>query len=362
MMYPSAVDRYRLLSLILRSCRESSGMLQKQVAYRSGLSPATVSNLEHLDQSVAAPQRRVSRQDLIQVATWGLELPQETIDTLLWLYDGKTLSGEEIRRWLRGYQPDARPHTLSWEEGRCQSIALLERVAANLREGPSYDATVTVYPSDLQSYLVCQQAQLDEELIPGQRLVVTAGPSFLLHLPEHSRRVAEEFTQSLGPVDIGALERITRSRLELFMTNTKAYGHRAICDRGVFERHFTQPEGLPVEEFLYRLKRLQHIVRLVECPDLHFEMRLDNHTPSLEWGVKNLRQALMFGAPRSGEYVNAPWGIQYIQWKDERTVVEFVLQFEHRWGTLGVGEKASQEILAELREIQRFAESKLKAL
>jgi hypothetical protein len=43
------------------------------------------------------------------VLTWGLELPQDKIDAVLWLYDGKFLDAEEARHYVKGYLPEAQP-------------------------------------------------------------------------------------------------------------------------------------------------------------------------------------------------------------------------------------------------------------
>jgi transcriptional regulator with XRE-family HTH domain len=117
LMYPHPVDRFRLIQRLATSARTSYrpsrsginqvGISQEALARRASVSQATVSNIENLEKTVGSASRRVRREDLLKVLTWGLELDSNHIDAILWLFDGEALREDEIRRYVRGYQPAA---------------------------------------------------------------------------------------------------------------------------------------------------------------------------------------------------------------------------------------------------------------
>jgi predicted XRE-type DNA-binding protein len=70
-MYPHLVDRYRIIQKLVRLARgtfynnniQQNGLSQQAVARASGVSQATISNVENLERSVSNSKRRISRED-----------------------------------------------------------------------------------------------------------------------------------------------------------------------------------------------------------------------------------------------------------------------------------------------------------
>jgi transcriptional regulator with XRE-family HTH domain len=74
-MYPHLVDRYRIIQKLVRLARgtfynniQQNGLSHQAVARASGVSQATISNVENLERSVSNSKRRISREDFLK--TW----------------------------------------------------------------------------------------------------------------------------------------------------------------------------------------------------------------------------------------------------------------------------------------------------
>ena len=106
LMYPHPLDRFRLIQRLAIAARTTFrpgragigqyGISQETLARRASVSQATVSNLENLEKTIDSPRRRVRREDLLRICTWGLELEAEHIDALLWLFDGEKPSTASV--------------------------------------------------------------------------------------------------------------------------------------------------------------------------------------------------------------------------------------------------------------------------
>src|SRR5579875_2569624 len=108
LMYPHALDRWRLLQWLVKVARTTyphpgggpRGIDQASLARRARTSQTTISNLEHLEKAITMPQRKVGRDELLKVLIWGLALPRSRIDAILYLYDGRPLQPAELQHYL----------------------------------------------------------------------------------------------------------------------------------------------------------------------------------------------------------------------------------------------------------------------
>src|SRR5690349_5354349 len=110
-MFPHKVDRYRVLRYVLQQARQSfrresgrPGLTQEELAKRLARKQSTVSNFERLKylEKLARDNRKINREKLLSVLTWGLKLPHQTIDAILWLAEGQNfrpLDEHEIVRY-----------------------------------------------------------------------------------------------------------------------------------------------------------------------------------------------------------------------------------------------------------------------
>src|SRR5262245_2305421 len=113
-MFPHPIDRYRLIQRIARLGRATYGRrrasdeddLQLVVARRASVSPTIVANMENLEKCLNDPARKPSRDRFLKVVTWGLELPRDEVESLLWLFGETPLTERDTKHFL-GYLTDA---------------------------------------------------------------------------------------------------------------------------------------------------------------------------------------------------------------------------------------------------------------
>src|SRR5947209_6629786 len=94
LLYPNEADRYWLLRLIIKDELKGAQMKEETLAARIGRTQPTISALLH----VGTNKYRATRDTVLQVFARGFEKDPAQVDTLLWLFDGKPMTQEEIEK------------------------------------------------------------------------------------------------------------------------------------------------------------------------------------------------------------------------------------------------------------------------
>lgn len=280
LMYPHAVDRYRILQKLLRTSRETlrlpgntrPGINQTTLAKKARVSQATISMLENLEQLADTPNRHVSRETLLKVLTWGLELPPTTLDPLLWLYDGEQLREDELRHYVRSYLPGAvvQPYTDAAVPTLRQRVLALLRHALTSNPILQHTAVDVVFAmGEEQDQLRGLQAIAMLEALPGLRLVVTRYPSLLTH-PPATYQSDELVPPNVQTADVWqAIRALNAQRQALFLEHLEHYGERRLLYKPALE-DYARLEGCHYLSVPRRRCELTELMRLG-----HLKVRLD---------------------------------------------------------------------------------------
>ncbi|MAG37473.1 MAG: hypothetical protein CL878_14655 [Dehalococcoidia bacterium] len=363
-LYPHVVDRHRLLQRIFKALREAAGLSQAALAARAFVAQSTISNAENLDKGVDRPNRRITRDHLLRLVTWGLELAQTDLTVLLWLYDGSALDAEDIRRYLRGYLPRAQPGREDAAALRTHLFALLDRllVARSSNSGALGGGGITAHMqllfSSAADELRGEQALLQLEKIPGQRLFFSDLPSRLTHPPDTHRRysILSALIRSSGNSKLAETSwDLTEQRVHTFLTHLARYGERSIHSRTALTHYLSDSPGYHLS-LAQRHEHIQHWIQLLRDHP-HYEVALVEDTPDLEVEMKPGVAVLLRakGAVRHFERETAPeqslWGPRYLVWDDEASALSFTLAFERYWHALAPGDRSKDEIVGYLEAL-----------
>ncbi|RMF84969.1 MAG: hypothetical protein D6736_18260 [Nitrospinota bacterium] len=359
LMYPAEVDRYRLIQKLVRQARATyhvaetgqRGIDQTALAIAARVSQATISNLENLEKAVTSRRRRVSREELIRVLTWGLELEQAWIDAILWLYDGEPLNEDEIRRYVRGYLPEAAPAKYTTTELRRLVLCLLQEALSAHDQSPRVQPVTVklIFSGDERAILEADEALLQMERLPGQSLLVSEYPSHLTHPPEAHKSgelVGSRFiTDALRQQWLS----VNWKRVETFYHNLELYGQRSIHCKASVQRYLQRDfsHRLTLEQ---RRRQIAHWITLLESYD-HYQVGLAETTPALELKLKGTVQAMMRSACRYEDDRWPHWGPRYVLWVDETSVFRFFLNFENAWDAIPPQDRDKEEVIRWLRTL-----------
>ncbi|MGE5595846.1 MAG: hypothetical protein ACM3S1_07410 [Hyphomicrobiales bacterium] len=334
LMYPHALDRYRVLQLIVRQLRdqfrlpgqEVPGVGQKLIALRARVGQPTVSNLENLQESLHSPKRHVGREELVKVLAWGLELDQLRIDALLWLYDGHTLSAGEVRAYLRGYLPQAVPARYCAEELRAAVLAELDRYVALREQGPErHLSDVRLFSANEDKRADILAAAITQDSVPGQRLLVKTSLTLNL-LRDETGTPLHDWRANVG----NGNGRRSTTRFQRAVTT---YGERSIHPVSAIVRyldpHINHPLSLQT--------RQQHVANLISLMKAApaYEVGFADNTPTLEFICRGLTSAVILSAvKKSWDWPHSDWGPAAIEFWDTKSVLWFSLLFERQWDAL----------------------------
>lgn len=339
LMYPHALDRYRVLQLVLRQLRldhrpgqHEPGVGQKWVALRARVGQPTVSNLEHIAESLDSPKRHVGREELLKVLTWGFELAPERVDALLWLYDGQPLAASELRAYVRGYAPEAALHEYTAAELRALVLAELRRFIEGEAPGELRQlAAVRLFTASPEGRLEIARASVEHEGAPAHRLTIRAELPLASHRwPRSLPKDADPFAGFEDDRDVASLGRRVSVGV---MRSMERFGERGIHSRGALKRFLDPaiPHPLPFDE---RLRDLATYIDLLERTPV-YEIAFTDSTPGLELAAKSLvHAAILSGVLPTPSVAGLDWGPAIIQFSDLRTVAWFLLLFESQWDAI----------------------------
>lgn len=359
-LYPAKIDRYRIIEKLVRWARETCripetgevGIKQTVLAQRAYVCQPTISNLENLATSFKDPKRCPNREELIKVLTWGLELQQECIDPILWLYDGQPLTEEEIRRYIRGYLPEATPKNYTFAELRHLVLQQLEKILTDYaRSDRIKRQPVKVIPSggeheELEAY--AELLRMEQE--PGQSFMIIQHPSHLVHPPElHASGELIRFP-IISKKGRQRWLAMNEQRLEGFLFNLATYGERSIHSKSVL-KNYLREKHLSRTQWEQRKKQIEHWITLLESYE-HYQVGLIETFPYFELKIKSTVGAMVRSPLDNCEkYPCLPWGPRYFLWSDEYTVLRFFLDFEHLWETIPEEDRTKERVIKFLRKV-----------
>jgi len=350
LMYPSAVDRHRIIQQLLKAERRTSRLIshqqgrfrQEALARRTLVSQATISNLENLT------KKPVRRAELLKVVSCGLEMPQDTIDPILWLFDGCPLNADEIRGYVRGYLPEAQPRIYDAGALRAQVLKLLEEVRkSHFESGNAQDAKIQIFSQEQR--VEGETAVYDMEQRPGRQRFITEYPPYLFlgteFVTRDPHRVSSDDVRQ-------TLLSIHEQRIETLHHNLKEYGGCAIFCKTSLQQYFrdhasTAAELAPLQDQITRC------ISLLESYE-YFEIGLADVTPDLELDIKSSEQAMLQGAVGycfARDRTRQSWGPYYIRWFDEASVLSFFLAFERAWDAIPTPDRTKEAVIRWLREL-----------
>ncbi|HEX3822651.1 MAG TPA: hypothetical protein VHW45_20130 [Candidatus Sulfotelmatobacter sp.] len=326
LLFPQKIDRFRLIQFLFRRIREQQpGRRQQVLGVKAGVSQASVSRLENLviDDNV----KNIQRDKLLSIICHGLNLPQDDVEALLWLYDGVSLGAFEVDRYLKNYIPNAAVGTFRSDELRQAVLSLLDRA---VEHGGPHKASVEMrFKADATARLAEVKELLEYEERPGQRLFITTIPTSLVHPAS-----AFDTGEIVPPVIKAAgcestFQPLHKRRQELFLRNIERFGERSIHSKRALE-HYVKDRDAHFTTLDQRRLQIKNWIQLLTANE-HYEIGLEDEVPQLELCVKTTPVALIRGVSEDRNQKNPFWGVHHIFWRDEISVFSFILSFEQRW-------------------------------
>jgi transcriptional regulator with XRE-family HTH domain len=353
-MYPHPIDRLRIVRLLLRHSRKRlirpngrAGFTEKELAKKLNISQTTLSNLEsesHLKQVALGEATPISRKSLVQILTWGLALPQQHVDAILWLYQGekfKALQDIEVDRYAPYLKP-TQSRLYDGNELRCCVLAWLKSVLNALIEGAktkqgNVEVTVKmVFELDELSDLETDRELFKMETVPGQRLLVSKYPSYLTY-PPHVYDSGEWRGFAILSEDGRREEHtITDRRRQNFLNNLSLYGERSIHSIGSLRRYLQK--GFKHRfTFTQRKEHIEYWIQLLDQHD-YYQVAFAPAEPEIELEIKSTVSACLRGAPGDRHWQKIPnknqsivCGPRLVYWYDRASVLAFLLDYEREW-------------------------------
>ncbi|HEY6806394.1 MAG TPA: hypothetical protein VI306_22635 [Pyrinomonadaceae bacterium] len=377
-MYPHQLDRYYMMGYIMRQLRLSKRFSQDELGKLIESSRSTIErsrtplstlqrrisfieNFSQLKQRAENGQSPMARGEFIRTTSDGLGLSQMETDALLWLIeaaDFKPLNKDELRSHvsLRNY----RPREYSQEELRQACLQLLLE-AVNV--DPTYKNTHAdmVLGRDEEDEIVFREKLLELEIKPGQRLLVSKYPSFLI-FPGDAIEFLEGF-KGLSPPAKARVKELTHKRRENFRVNIREYGERCIHSIESLRRYLSRKTRLhiPISQ---RRQHVQHLIKMLQEND-RFEIALARVEPETELVIKSGQAAGLRGTAREiyKRTDNVIVGPLYLFWwsppdKPCTTAYSFMLDFERAWHQVP---KTLREKPGVIRELEGLLEESVEA-
>lgn len=355
-MFPHPLDRYRLIQRIARLGRATYARrrdsdehdLQAVVARRAGVSPTIIANVENLERSVDDPARKPSRERFLKVLTWGLELPPDEIEALLWLFGEAPLTERDRKHYL-GYLTDAErrgPRDLTPQRLRQVVLRQVRAVIDHaMPESGSHTAAMTVYMATAEGRLASERQLLELERCPGQRLRSAQLPS-IVNFPREVHRDRAFVDRLLAHDTIRMTDaqqqvgrEIFRERMIAFEESLATYGGRTIIEKPSLVWYVTaRDEGKARKWRRPPERRWEHVDGLIQLLDHpHFQIGLveAEAASELEISLKTTERVMLRSADHRELWeVNPQWGPRLFASDDEATVLQFYYDFECAWDRL----------------------------
>lgn len=288
----------------------------------------------------------------------GLKRPRKDIDAILWLYEGelfKPLQEREAPSYLKPLE------TAEYATGthlRDHIVDLLTKALRVYIPGPvKEDSTVKmIFELDQALGVESDEALLEIESEPGQRLTVTKYPSGLTyppHIYDYGQwRIPYEQLSDEGKQKRSA---VTDKRRQIFSEHLQLYGERSIHSRESLTRYL-QPKCKHRLSYERRVENVKHWIDLLDRNE-HYEVGLAQEEQELELAIKNTVGAFLTGP--AGEIHSlktqakdrgihcGPW---FVQWCDNVSIFAFFVDFEQKWAAIPEEWRNRTEIINWLRK------------
>lgn len=339
-LYPSAIDRHRLVGLLLRALRKNAPLTQTRLAALAGVSQATVSHLERL---ATEKPRSVRRRELLQVLFGGLKVHPRYGNVIAWLYDTVPLLEEESHRYdlkLRDDEFDA----ASYETLQSGLVDLLREVGPGKFQESStkYRGMVcVVFEAQEHSRIQQDLALFEMEKLRGQRLLVTAFPSLLTRPDKLEFFKGAEWESTRG-------YKVFKKRWNLFEKSLEKYGERSIHCQDCIRQYASRAEMVDGLAYSQRREQIERwIFLLKKYPD--YEVRFSQTTPDQEFEMKGLSSVMMRGRAHREQRDRHPrWGPDFVLWKSPSMVLSFLYTFEREWFRLSGTDHSKDKVIKTL--------------
>lgn len=384
-MFPHIIDRYRVLSYMLKEARNSFrhesgkiGIKQDELAEKAEVSQGTISTLENLG-TVAESNGTISREMIIQVAMKGLKQTQRSIDAGLWLLDGedfRALDEDELFRG-RGYLGKALPEDYEGSSAlRLKVVGSLERLVRQERHKtqekkkkrkkdskPPEEVDVWMIFGSDPGHNLQENRELSEiEKRKGQRMFVSKYPSYLTYpdsIPNEWERWSDG--ESMSAPQRSDYKKLTTERREEFLTSLKDFGDRSVHSIESL-RAYSSKKLTHYFDWDERNLHLENLLRLLESEEYPlFEVGLVETPPELEYFIKSTVVVSITGArayAHSGKE-EITCGPRFIFFRDPISVLSFLVDFERLWDRIPPGdrdrESVARKVRAALRKGKRHA-------
>ncbi len=349
-MFPHEFDRYRIMGFLLRQARESMRLggrtprkiTQKELAKRVNVSQASISNLEGFDRLATfavSANKPTTRETLIRVATIGLNLRQQDVEVILWLFDGekfRPLREEEIR-YCQAY--DKRAYVGQYHDPvklREHALRIIDRRLAKKHiKGPRSVETriITDWSEDSQLEFHDELRRMEEG--QGQRMMFAKYPSVLTYPHSLQGQSSSTVDSDLSQEKQEIASAINDQRRENFIKNLRVYGERCIHSRPSLVRYLSVgiKHRLKLDQ---RKEQIENMIYLLEQYD-YYEVALADEEPGTELELKSTVAACLRATEHDTYYANKNpilCGPLYVYWYDVTTVFSFYQQFERAWDTI----------------------------
>ena len=304
--------------------------------------------MQNLVTSAGAVRRmRSTRNHLLALASYGLNLPLPELDALAWLLDGERITTEETKRFV-GRDSSAAIHQ---DDGQLWDI-IVEMLGRALkrRGGANTAANVRIeFSTDASARLEELQTFLEYERQPGQRLFASSLPSSLVN-PDRAFEKDDLVPPYVRNTDLSRMFlSLFKERRETFLVNLHTYGERSIHSKLTLERYLTTAQG----NFLSIPQRRAHIENWIALLEQHqfYEVGLTDDEPLLELGIKTTPIALIRGSSSDRGQRHSPWGVHHILFRDEHSVFSFIHSFATAWRRISEEGRDKASVVRYLRRL-----------
>jgi hypothetical protein len=350
-MFPHEYDRHRVMAFLLRQARESiriksdnaknpkkltqSGLAER-ITERSrigGVSQPSISNIEGLEsisRLLEGGGKPGTRETLIEIATLGLELKQEDVDALLWLFDFNPLKDDELN-YCKRYDPQCGTVTYTSGELRLHVLKLLDKWLAKRNAKPVRTVTARMIMKwDEPAQLEFREDLRKMEAGPGQRMIFGKYPS-ILTFPYSFEAVDSDLTNAGRFYESQVMDK----RRQKFLGNLATHGERCIHASTLIAKYLAL-------DFVHRLNWQQRREQIENLIDLlskyeHYQVALVEVPPNNEIVIKSTEAACLRGTERDTYNLSSDTlicGPLYVYWYDVTTVFSLYRQFEQAWDSI----------------------------
>ena len=372
-MFPHPIDRYRLIQRIARLARATYAQrrqsreddLQAVVARRATVSPTIIANIENLEKCVNDPARKPSRERFLKVLAWGLELPRDEIEALIWLFGEEPLGERDVKHYL-GYLNDAERALAAPATPEALRQIVLRQIRAVIDhavpDSGGHQAAMTVYTATAAGRLASEDKLLELERCAGQRLRSAQLPS-IVNFPRtvHDDAVFVDRLLAHDSVKMTVAQQrrgrtIFRERMVAFEESLDRYGGRTIIEKPSLVWYVTARDAGKARKWRRPPeRRWEHVNGLIALLDhAHFQVGLveAEDASELEISLKTTEKVMLRSADHRELWdVNPQWGPRFFACDDEATVLQFYYDFERAWDRIDAADRDKETVRGKLRRL-----------